>query len=85
MIHLEFCLRNNDFGKFIFFEIGDDLKQKDICQLRRFKDGTIRESVTIPVSSWGGQANDFVLDKIVHLISVHHPSVEVQVHRGKHW
>ena len=53
-----------------------------MCQLRRFQDGTIKETVNIEVSSWGGYANDFVLDKIVHLISVHYAKVEVKVCRG---
>ena len=55
-----------------------------MCQLRRFQDGTIKETVTIKVSSWGAYANDFVLDKIVHLVSVHFNNVEVQVVRGNH-
>ena len=54
-----------------------------MCQLRRFQDGTIKETVTIKISSWGAYANDFILDKIVHLVSVHFNNVEAQVLRGK--
>ena len=53
-----------------------------MCQLRRFQDGTIKETVSIKVSSWGGYANDFVLDKIVHLVTVHFANVDIQVCRG---
>ena len=53
-----------------------------MCQLRRFQDGTIKETVTIKISSWGAYANDFILDKIVHLVSVHLDNVEAQVLRG---
>ena len=53
-----------------------------MCQLRRFQDGTIKETVTIKISSWGAYANDFILDKIVHLVSVHFDNAEAQVLRG---
>ena len=66
-----------------FYHIGDESKQKRMCQLRRFQDGTIKETVTIKISSWGAYANDFILDKIVHLVSVHFNNVEAQVLRGK--
>ena len=62
--------------------IGDENKQKRMCQLRRFQDGTIKETVTIKISSWGAYANDFILDKIVHLVSVHFDNVEAQILRG---
>ena len=55
-----------------------------MCQLRRFQDGTIKETVTVKVSSWGAYANDFILDKIAHLVSVHFSKVEVQIVRGNH-
>ena len=53
-----------------------------MCQLRRFQDGTIKETVSIKVSSWGGYANDFVLDKIAHLVNVHLENTEIEVCRG---
>ena len=66
----------------IFSQIGDEQAQKKICQLRRFQDGTIKETVNIQVSTFGGYANDFVLDKIVHLISVHYSEIDIKVCRG---
>ena len=63
--------------------IGDGANQKNMCQLRRFQDGTIKETVNIKVSSGGGYAKDFVLDKIVHLISVNFTNLGVKICRGK--
>ena len=72
----------NNYIQLIFPQIGDEQTQKKICQLRRFQDGTIKETVNIPVSTFGGYANDFVLDKIVHLISVHYSEIDIKVCRG---
>lgn len=72
----------NNYIQLIFPQIGDEQTQKKICQLRRFQDGTIKETVNIEVSKFGGYANDFVLDKIVHLISVHYSEIDVKVCRG---
>ena len=77
-LELHVCLNQS-----IYNFIGDEIKQKKLCQLRRFQDGTIKETVNIKVSSGGGHANDFVLDKIVHLISVNFAKIEVKICRGK--
>ena len=66
----------------MFSHLGDEQTQKKICQLRRFQDGTIKETVNIEVSTFGGYANDFVLDKIVHLISVHYSEIDIKICRG---
>ena len=66
----------------MFSHLGDEQTQKKICQLRRFQDGTIKETVNIEVSTFGGYANDFVLDKIVHLISVHYSGIYIKICRG---